>query len=94
MLRTIGNITVAQELIACLFDSLSFQSPEVAIVGEEMGSHLQGSESFFYVIIFCFFVCLCVWFLGLGGLSYHWDFQTKAFGEPFNASRCFCCHHL
>lgn len=55
----------------------------MAIVGEEMGSHLQGSKSFFYVIIFCFFVCLCVCFLGLGGLSCHWDFQTKAFVEPF-----------
>lgn len=55
----------------------------MAIVGEEMGSHLQGSKSFFYVIIFCFFACLCVCFLGLGGLSCHWDFQTKAFVEPF-----------
>ena len=52
----------------------------MAIVGEEMGSHLQGSKSFFYV---CFLVCLCVCFLGLGGLSCHWDFQTKAFVEPF-----------
>lgn len=52
----------------------------MAIVGEEMGSHLQGSKSFFYV---CFLVCLCVCFLGLGGLSCHWDFQTKVFVEPF-----------
>ena len=50
----------------------------MAIVGEEMGSHLQGSKSFFYVIIFCFFACLCVCFLGLGGLSCHWDFQNKS----------------
>ena len=36
------------------------------------------SLSFMFV-----FLSVCVCFLGLGGLSCHWDFQTKAFVEPF-----------
>ena len=50
----------------------------MAIVGEEMGSHLQGSKAFFML---SFFVSVSLF--GLGGLSCHWDFQTKTFVEPF-----------